>query len=420
MIENNTENRKSNVCQNDNNSSFLGLTRESVGDKKIPAFAGMTDGVKRTGMTGERCTHPESGKTMVEMLGVLALMGLLAVLGVKGYEMAMVRVNANRILNEVSRRSVIYSQQMNSTTLSTPLNSSEMASDIEGGYHIDAYRYGTLYFKLDIQNVGGEVCKEVGKLGYNSAIQITANNKALTTSDQSGCTMTGSNTVSFIFNKELAPCPGCLSGVKTCVGQSGCNANQICQNNLCVCAPQYSCGSTCCSAGQNCINGQCTAANACGDGVCETGVCENGACICHSWQDNCPYFCLFTNTSNTTGTCSPNPYLAQGADTNAGGVVWSSRALNWYAAKDFCESDYNGNKSMVTFEELGCVKLDGVQNWDCSNIKSKYQGKGYVWVADQWANDTNAWYVNITSGAVGSIGGASTLPNGIPLIALCH
>ena len=58
MTEIKMENVKSSMCQNDNtssfagvssNSSFLGLTRESLGDKKIPAFAGMTerDGEKR-------------------------------------------------------------------------------------------------------------------------------------------------------------------------------------------------------------------------------------------------------------------------------------------------------------------------------------------------------------------------------------
>ncbi len=49
---------------------------------------------------------------MVEMLGVLALIGLLAILGAKGYDIAMERVNATNIINEVNRRSVIHSQQL--------------------------------------------------------------------------------------------------------------------------------------------------------------------------------------------------------------------------------------------------------------------------------------------------------------------
>ena len=400
-------------------SSFSGLSRESVGDKKIPAFAGMTDGVKRTGMTERNAgtssnssflgltresvdIRSESGKSMVEMLGVLALMGLLAILGVKGYELAMERVAANNIINEVNRRSVIYSQQLMAGDSSTDLNSSELADEIQGGFAIAGYRYGLLYFKIDVQNVPQAVCQHIGKNGYPKAISLQANNVEIGPTTQASC-KEGSNTISFTFTKELSPCQNCLENLKLCsgTGTGTCSANELCQNNMCVCAPQYVCGTSCCSEGQTCVNGKCQAGDSCGDGICEQGVCENGSCVCSSWQDNCWYFCMMSNKS--TGTCSTNPYLAQGADTNAGGVVWSSRTLNWYAAKDFCESDYNGNKSMVTFEELGCVKLDGVQNWDCSGLKAEYRGKDNVWVADQWKNNNEAWYVNTSSGAVGSV-----------------
>ncbi len=44
---------------------------------------------------------------MVEMFDVLALMGLLVILGAKGYDIAMERINAMNIINEINRRSVI-------------------------------------------------------------------------------------------------------------------------------------------------------------------------------------------------------------------------------------------------------------------------------------------------------------------------
>ena len=71
MTEIKMENGKSNVCRDDNNPSFSGLTRESVGDKKIPAFAGMTGNSRN-----------ERGRSMVEMLGVLAVAGVLSIGGV--------------------------------------------------------------------------------------------------------------------------------------------------------------------------------------------------------------------------------------------------------------------------------------------------------------------------------------------------
>ncbi len=71
MTEIKIENGKNNVCRDDNNPSFSGLTRESVGDKKIPAFAGMTGNSRN-----------ERGRSMVEMLGVLAVAGVLSIGGV--------------------------------------------------------------------------------------------------------------------------------------------------------------------------------------------------------------------------------------------------------------------------------------------------------------------------------------------------
>ena len=48
----------------------------------------------------------ESGRSMVEMLGVLAIIGVLSVGGIAGYTMAMNKYRANEILNAVALVSV--------------------------------------------------------------------------------------------------------------------------------------------------------------------------------------------------------------------------------------------------------------------------------------------------------------------------
>ena len=50
--------------------------------------------VSYSGMTGNR----ESGRSMVEMLGVLAIIGVLSVAGIAGYSMAMRKYRANEIV----------------------------------------------------------------------------------------------------------------------------------------------------------------------------------------------------------------------------------------------------------------------------------------------------------------------------------
>ena len=49
----------------------------------------------------------ESGRSMIEMLGVLAIIGVLSIGGLAGYTMAMNRHRANQILDYVSRAAVI-------------------------------------------------------------------------------------------------------------------------------------------------------------------------------------------------------------------------------------------------------------------------------------------------------------------------
>ena len=53
----------------------------------------------------------ENGRSMVEMLGVLAVAGVLSIGGVAGYRYAMDKMNANDIINEVRKRAVTASQQ---------------------------------------------------------------------------------------------------------------------------------------------------------------------------------------------------------------------------------------------------------------------------------------------------------------------
>ena len=49
----------------------------------------------------------ESGRSMVEMLGVLAIIGVLSIGGIAGYTMAMNRYRANEIIDAVNKYAVI-------------------------------------------------------------------------------------------------------------------------------------------------------------------------------------------------------------------------------------------------------------------------------------------------------------------------
>lgn len=51
------------------------------------------------------CLNDEIGRSMTEMLGVLAVIGVLSIGGVQGYTYAMNKYRTNNILNELNMSS---------------------------------------------------------------------------------------------------------------------------------------------------------------------------------------------------------------------------------------------------------------------------------------------------------------------------
>ena len=49
----------------------------------------------------------ENGRSMVEMLGVLAIIGVLSVAGIAGYSLAMQKYRANEIVNTASQLAIL-------------------------------------------------------------------------------------------------------------------------------------------------------------------------------------------------------------------------------------------------------------------------------------------------------------------------
>ena len=71
----------------------------------------------------------ESGRSMVEMLGVLAIIGVLSVGGIAGYTMAMNRFRANEIIDSANKYAVIaYSAYMTAKMMHNGDNAKGLAA----------------------------------------------------------------------------------------------------------------------------------------------------------------------------------------------------------------------------------------------------------------------------------------------------
>ncbi|MBQ3695758.1 MAG: hypothetical protein II938_02150 [Alphaproteobacteria bacterium] len=80
-------------------------------------------------------TNNESGRSMVEMLGVLAIIGVLSVGGIAGYTMAMNKHKANNLVDCIAKMSI--AAQV-STTATAPTQTDYCAVTDVGNWDITA------------------------------------------------------------------------------------------------------------------------------------------------------------------------------------------------------------------------------------------------------------------------------------------
>lgn len=90
----------------------------------------------------------ESGRSMVEMLGVLAIIGVLSIGGIAGYTMAMNRYRANEIIDAAAKVAVIAMTKTDSSnaTLADIGYDNETLAGLEG---ITANSTGTATITYD-------------------------------------------------------------------------------------------------------------------------------------------------------------------------------------------------------------------------------------------------------------------------------
>ncbi len=75
----------------------------------------------------------ESGRSMVEMLGVLAIIGVLSIGGIAGYTIAMNRYRANEIIDTAAKLAVIgMTKNINGGTATATFNDLNITGNVGG------------------------------------------------------------------------------------------------------------------------------------------------------------------------------------------------------------------------------------------------------------------------------------------------
>ncbi len=341
----------------------------------------------------------EGGRSMVEMLGVLAIIGLLSIGGIAGYKMAMNKYKANEILNGASMRAMTVSAQIQRNSNATP-NLGEFSGNKVAGATFDttvSYTAGSDAFSLTVSGVAPDVCEQIhGTIPENGNVNI-----------DSECT-------TFTYNADLSKgvLPPPSMGIE-CDSTNACPGGATCVRGRCECATGVWLPT--CATGGSCktLTG-------------ETGCTTNKDC--NNGSEKGANYCKYASVSGSSGpsekgTCTPissSDYTTLTKENGKGieGIISTpTTGMNWWNAKNFCaahgmhmptlaESLVDRSKLGSDFESGGYCYASGKGTPECkggfdlSNYQSALSGK-YWWTSEMKPNSSSyAFVVDLDEGIV--------------------
>ncbi len=210
----------------------------------------------------------EIGHSMVEMLGVLAIMAVLTIGAVAGFQYAMDKYRANVTIQEMNQRAIIHSGQL---LAEQPVNDTEFPSTTYQGYPVTTTPVidteGYPYFQITLEQVQGGVCHQILSSDWQWPALIRANGIEYE-EDDSICRTDAGNRMEFIFPADLN-------------GESG-EFRKACQTD-----------SDCVSVCGRCVDKRCE--SECGDGT-----------SCVRTYDNASFFACCRHEDILNGVCCPS------------------------------------------------------------------------------------------------------------------
>ena len=273
----------------------------------------------------------QSGRSMVEMLGTLAIIGVLSIGGIAGYSYGMDKYRCNKTINDISLRTVdlITQASQGRTTLSlSEWNKESTIYDISNPTYGEG---GLIKFDVGATNkIPQSVCELLFDGLSNTVAQIDINGTTSTSNDGCG----EDNTMTFYFAGGSNASGGTGGGTtgEQC-GGTVCGTCQKCENETCVTVADYEMACT--------TNGQ--------TGWCVSGACQPDTCNCSEGQ-----YCEDTNESSyeahPSGTCKDTSAQFRTVDIEGTTYYISKDTMSWWDAVSACKA--LGNKTLLTVSDL--------------------------------------------------------------------
>ena len=134
--------------------------------------------------------NSQSGRSMVEMLGVLAIIGVLSVGGIAGYSLSMRRHRANQVVDAISK----YSAISYGTCQQKVLNGEMSLSECNSGANLPTYQ------NTDLGALpAGVVGMRHGRVDHNEETGVDTTVTGITFSDEKLCQAVASITGAYCW-----------------------------------------------------------------------------------------------------------------------------------------------------------------------------------------------------------------------------
>ena len=271
-------------------------------------------------------TQNERGRSMVEILGVLAVIGVLSIGGIQGYKYAMDKYRANDIVNEVNLRAtdIWHMYQDGEKELPDSPDADafpEYGEMTQTGFPIMVTSHPPVAFRAWVNDVPSDVCKKVLQENLNDIItglrfvQVNGNKYA----DDINICGEGVADNQMVFTSFLNEGGGAVgvpldpSGkpLETCVDVEDCES--------CCGIPQcdektMSCLDGCSAEGKVCNNSSCSCVECMEDNDCPSSgeICDPATNKCVSVPAKCGEGKQFGKEYRAkNGACVPCSYMSE-------------------------------------------------------------------------------------------------------------
>ena len=327
-------------------------------------------------ITTQTLLSTDTGRSMVEMLGTLAIMGVLSIGGIAGYRYAMDKYRANETIDELNKRAFVYATQVLNNEIQSGeiLNNGEFGDKTALGYDVEANKsYYPDEFEVTLSNYPSEVCRDILK-NYMIPYQIIVSGKVYdpTSDNYSICGEDGEGAPEtlFVYTADLnqekegfeeattlyygeactpkeefasdGQCYPCDSSGSYHISSQyeyelcrACGRRMVVEN---YCVPGCMAGQVYHAGEMKCMKPECVTSRDCGIGsgeYCELDSRQND----HSCTE-APTYGKCVSTSGTPVTV-----------TGVGRYQKSGSEMTWWSAQNYCEAI--GGR-MATVADFGC------------------------------------------------------------------